>query len=546
MRFDLSDFINWLKGQYPDGLADDVWTGCSHPGCRSNKIGLGVSYVEGGSGQVVPLLVHVDGMDAPVCYMCYRSHYGGGVEDYASFLVREHGLARGEIPEFQPPPTVAFIARPRGRAPRQAAVPRVQAPKAPALAVPARAKAPAPKAPSVPAQAPAPRPARVPPPRGAVPTAPVVGERPKAPAPDASRVRAPKVEAPRAPARGNQPKAPAPAVPARAKAPPPAVPARASMPTAAVVSERPRAHTAPPAPRRERREDRAPARTGQDRSARPAPVTELSIALKGVKTTFKDEAERKAFEAAREAEADAKWLAEACARGIYRVAGTRPAADGVLLVHKGEPVFYDGGITGVIVGEGKTFVGAEESPALVRRSLAVALDLASARWKWARAVTQIDDNGTPVTVMHCDSSGVIHKKQLQLTVPTVWFRSPEPPAWQRRNVPTEDAGVVDNTSGAAPRRIGFDGFSSILLAALDATMEEDSAVQDWMSQTIATVGLVRLGRLWDTALDVSAALDELNPNRTMAYRAWMGTRAAARDPSAESPATENTPVTLHA
>ena len=365
MRFDLSDFINWLKGQYPDGLADDVWTGCSHPGCRSNKIGLGVSYVESGSGQVVPLLVHVDGMDAPVCSMCYRSHYGGGVEDYASFLVREHGLARGEIPEFQPPPTVAFIARPRGRAPRQAAVPRVQAPK---------------------------------------------------------------VEAPRAQARGNQPKAPAPAVPARAKAPPPAVPARAPMSTAAVVSERPRAHTAPPAPRRERREDRAPARTGQDRSARPAPVTELSIALKGVKTTFKDEAERKAFEAAREAEADAKWLAEACARGIYRVAGTRPAADGVLLVHKGEPVFYDGGITGVIVGEGKTFVGAEESPALVRRSLAVALDLASARWKWARAVTQIDDNGTPVTVMHCDSSGVIHKKQLQLTVPTVWFRSPEPPA----------------------------------------------------------------------------------------------------------------------
>ena len=106
--------------------------------------------------------------------------------------------------------------------------------------------------------------------------------------------------------------------------------------------------------------------------------------------------------------------------------------------------------------------------------------------------------------------------------------------------------MVDNTSGAAPRRIGFDGFSSILLAALDATMEEDSAVQDWMSQTIATVGLVRLGRLWDTALDVSAALDELNPNRTMAYRAWMGSRVAARDPSAESPATENTPVTLHA
>jgi len=237
-------------------------------------------------------------------------------------------------------------------------------------------------------------------------------------------------------------------------------------------------------------------------------------ALKDIKPQFATDAARKAAEAKREAEADQKWLADVCACGTYRASGRLHEGDGIVLIVDRQPVFYPGGITGVRVGAAVSYVGTtDDTVALAPISLEELATLRAAGWKHSRTVEKIG-NGKPVTVALCTGAGVV-EHALQFEVKAIWFQSPETPAWKKQFVPTEDAGTVDNASGG-PRRIGFDGFVDYLVAAIEATKFQEQ--EDRIRATVKVAGLVRIGKLWDMALDWSAALDELDPSRVANHR----------------------------
>jgi hypothetical protein len=261
MKSRLDSFLHGLRRQCVENtLSRGLLVACSHIGCKSGRIGIGASFVESVSGRTIPLLVHADGGDGPICWFCYQQ-IGGPVVAYADWLVREHGFVRGkDIPEFGDLPAVAAKVVEQRPAPAVKPVEAPKAPSVPRVQVPAvrrvQAAVPASPVPCIPRVA-APKVAskdeakalaqRTLPLRRAVAQAPVVGKvlAPPVPCVPAPPVRVPEVMVPApAPRRTESvawPVVPAPKVPVRIT---PSVPAPKVAPR--VEAKAPAPKTIPP------------------------------------------------------------------------------------------------------------------------------------------------------------------------------------------------------------------------------------------------------------------------------------------------------------
>lgn len=419
MRFILASLVSSLRGQWPRGLEGQIKLPCTHSGCRSGRISLAANFKDSATGKTVPLLVHVEGVDGPVCYMCYRSYYGGKVEDYASFLVREHGFDRYLVAEFEALPEVALIARPSS-----------------AKASEGRPAAPAP--------------------------------RPQAPAPASRGLSRP-------------------------------LPPRRPSGQAEFAGGQNRSAALPP---RFRRPDRP-----VEATKAPRPTLGDLGGLADFKPAFASVADRRAAEARRQAAADQKWLDTVCASGSYGVVGKLMTGDGVALVVNKLAVLYPGGITGVI-GDAGSFTGAEDAPALLVRKPRFALDGLP---------------GASAAVAFATENGVAG-----YAIPS------EAAKESRRFVPTEDAGVIDNTTPIPEGKPRTERFESLLAGVLAKDGEHGNQVERALVEGGDRV-LSRLARLWFTMLGMGAANDELHPERVETRLVWESVQADIRARRASVP-----------
>lgn len=389
----LEVFLTSLRGLLDNNaLAGTVNVFCGHPDCGKYGIQLGVSFRIGETDEIVPVLVHVLGADEPVCYPCYRKHFGGEVEDYVSYLVREHGFGPGELPVLKPS-RLDFIARPEGLAFREPTR-RKSPPTRPQVVVPPPPRPPARTEHSRVVVPPKP-PSRevavvVPPPREVHPGIVVPPARRSEPSP--VMVQPPKPSAERPPERVlackpiELPQAPRPVPPPivvpRASGPAAKPPSRSvvvppqrsqSLPVGCVVPPRIAPSQPPRGP-----DVREPTRTHPSATPRGFGVGEKVVTRfgdilgkAGLSVPTEQEAKQKGAakrlgDKARQEAEDAKWLASIVERGQY---GAIPVLAEIgkevpIAVIEGKPVFYqDADARAVCMGgdEPRRFVGTLES-----------------------------------------------------------------------------------------------------------------------------------------------------------------------------------------
>lgn len=182
----------------PRLLAASIRVSCQCGACDGEPLALG-AVIDLDGGVQAPAVVQFNDQWRPCAYRCYL-RYGGEVQAYADFLVKQYGRARGDIGELPVPPAVP------ARNVRVQAEPRLPAPPVRSATPPSRPARDVPAAAPIPPRAPQ-RPTPVPGVTAAPPRAPKSAgsvQPPRAPnaprlAPSLPRVAAPASARPSAP-----------------------------------------------------------------------------------------------------------------------------------------------------------------------------------------------------------------------------------------------------------------------------------------------------------------------------------------------------------